>query len=229
MIVRYSRIGGRVPPQDNEGLQIEDDGGFSMWRSIAPAIGRFAGTLPTSELSSIRREADGAIAAGDFMKPPVPDGAVDVIDTEGAHASLGSNDYADGAWAPLITHLRRLLDELISMPRAAVGIQVSDDGQSARLVHLGDTPLDVDLSQLTVRALLWGRGYRKLGDWTAPEGRPAHGPRVSASDSWSLALPFEHGFRQTRDRVIHAYATFAVTEKDQRADVTAKYTPPVPE
>ena len=229
MMVGFSRIGGRVPPPDNEGLQIDDDGSFTMWRSIAPAIGRFAGSLEPSEFNRVKEEAAKVAAAGDFSKPPSRDGSVDSIDVDGAHASLGSNDYAEGDWGVLITHLRRLLDELIRMPRAAVGIELAPDGRSARLVHLGQKPIAVDLSRLSVRAVLWGRGYRKLGDWTSRSGQESGPSQVQASDFWSFDLPFEHGLTMAKDRVIHVYARFAVTENGQRADVSAQYTPPVPE
>lgn len=229
MIVRYARVGGRVLPSDNEGLEIDDDAAFRMWRSIAPAIGRFAGSLDPSELKSLKSEAKNAAAVGDFAKPPSRDGSVELIDVDGAHASLGSNDYAEGDWGVLITHLRRLLDDLIRMPRAAVGIEVAPDGRSARLVHLGQKPIAVDLSHLSVRAVLWARGYRKVGDWTSPSGQSSGSSQIEASGSWSFPLPFEHGLKMAKDRVIHVYARFAVTENGQRADVSAQYTPPVPE
>ena len=226
MRVSFARVGGRVPPPDNDGVQIEDDGHFSMWRSIAPVIGRFAGTLTGTELSGLQAEAKAAASAGDFTKPPYPEGAVDLIDLDGAHASLGSNDTAEGAWVPLLARLRRLLDELIDEPRAAIALRVSEDGRSARLEHLGDTAIDLDLSRLNVRAVLWGRGYRKLGDWTSDV---AGAQRVSAAGSWSIALPLDHGFRTAPGQVVHVYATFAATENGQRADVRAQHTPPVPE
>jgi hypothetical protein len=228
MIVRYSRTGGRVPPPDNEGLQIEDDGSFSMWRSIAPAVGRFAGKLDAGELTKIKSEAKEAAAAGDFSKPPSPDGALDQIDVEGGHASLGSNDYAEGPWSALLEHLRKLLNDLISKPRAAVGLEVASDGRNARLVHLGEKPLAVDLSGLSVRAVLWGRGYRKLGDWNSSSKVAGSAP-VEAGKSWNVALPLDHDFKTGKDKVLHVYATFAVTEDGQRAEVTAQHIPPIPE
>jgi hypothetical protein len=227
MIVRYSRVGGRVPPPDNEGLRIDDDGSFSMWRSIAPAIGRFAGKLEPSEVNSIKSEVKNAAAAGDFSKPPSPDGSVDLVDIDGGHASLGSNDYAEGAWATLLDHLRQLLDDLMAKPRAAIGIDVDRDGRKARLVHLGDKPIAIDLSGLSVRAVLWGRGYRKLGDWSSSSKVAGSSP-VEAGQSWNVALPLDHDFKLGKDRVLHVYATFAVTEDGQRADVTAQHIPEIP-
>ncbi len=233
MIVNYGRTGGRRPPPDNEGLRIDDDGRFTMWRSIGPAIGRFAGRLESSELSKIHKEVQQAAAAGDLTKEPARDGSVEGIDIPGAHATLGSNDGAEGPWGVLITHLRQLLGELIKMPQAAVGLEVKPDGKSAQLVHLGKEPLAIDLSNLSVRAVLWGPGYRKLGDWSSDEGDGAGTPsgpaQVEAAGSWSASLPFDHGFQIGKNKVLHVYVNFAASENGIRVDVTAQHTPPIPE
>lgn len=233
MIVNYGRTGGRRPPPDREGLRIEDDGRFTMWRSISPAIGRFAGSLGAGELSKIKNEVQLAAAAGDLTREPARDGSVEGIDVAGARATLGSNDEAEGPWGVLIDHLRKLLDVLIDMPQAAVGLEVEPDGTSARLVHLGDRPLAIDLSNLAVRAVLWGRGYQKLGDWNSTddygEGSPAGPAQVEAAGSWSIPLPFDHGFRLGKNKVLHVYVTFAASENGNRADVTVQHTPPIPE
>ena len=213
MIVSYARIGGRVPPPDNEGLQVEDDGSFTMWRSIAPSVGRFAGKLSADELSRLKTEAEKAAAQGDVSRPPTMDGSAERFQVEGATATLA-------------THVRKLLGELVSMPQAAVGLEVGEDGRSARLVHLGDKPLAVDLSKLSIRAVLWGRGFRKLGDWSTP-AKP--GPvQAEASDSWNAPLPFDHGLKPGKNKVLHVYVTFAVSENGQRADVRVEHTPAVP-
>jgi hypothetical protein len=214
-------------------LRIEDDGSFTMWRSISPAIGRFAGTLAPAELSKIKTEVQAAAATGDLTKPPARDGSVEGIDIAGARATLGSNDYAEGPWGVLIEHLRKLLGELISKPQAAVGLDVKPDGTSARLVHMGEKPLAVDLSNLSVRAVLWGPGYRKLGDWNSNEDNGSAAPsgpaQVEAAGSWSAPLPFAHGFALGKNKVLHVYVNFAVAENGKRSDVTAQHTPPIPE
>jgi len=226
MIVSYARIGGRVPPPDNEGLQVEDDGSFTMWRSIAPSVGRFAGKLSADELSRLKTEAEKAAAEGDVSRPPTMDGSAERFQVEGATATMGSDDYIEGPWGELATHVRKLLGELVSMPQAAVGLEVGEDGRSARLVHLGDKPLAVDLSKLSIRAVLWGRGFRKLGDWSTP-AKP--GPvQAEASDSWNAPLPFDHGLKPGKNKVLHVYVTFAVSENGQRADVRVEHTPAVP-
>lgn len=226
MIVRYARIGGRVQPPDNEGLQVENDGSFTMWRSIAPAVGRFAGKLSADDLSRLKMEAAKVAAQGDVTRQPTMDGSAERFEVEGATATMGSDDYVEGPWGDLTMDVRRLLGELVSKPEAAVGLEVGKDGRTARLVHLGDKPLEVDLSTLSVRAVLWGRGFQKLGDWSAP-GKSAPGV-AEAAGSWNAPLPFDHDLKPGKNKVLHVYVTFAVSENGQRADVRVEHTPPVP-
>jgi hypothetical protein len=199
-----------------------------MWRSIATAVVRFSGKLDASELRTLQSEAEAAATAGDFSKPPAPAGSVEMIDVNGGHASLGSNAYGEGAWGTLIDHLRRLLGELLHMPQAAIGLEVSPNARSARLVHLGEKPIAVDLSGLSVRAVLWGRGYQKLGDWKSSLGATFGPAQVEARNAWSFTLPFDHGFTPSDDQVVHVYANFAVTEEGQRAEVSVVHAPEVP-
>jgi hypothetical protein len=226
LIVRYARIGGRVPPPDNEGLEVDNDGSFTMWRSIAPAVGRFAGKLATADMSRLKTEAAKAAAQGDVSLQPTMDGSAERFEVEGATATMGSDDYVEGPWGELTAHVRKLLGDLVSKPLAAVGLEVGKDGRSARLVHLGDKPLRVDLSKLSVRAVLWGRGFQKLGDWSA-EGKSGPGPS-QAADSWNAPLPFDHDLKPGKNKVLHVSATFAVSENGQRVDVRVEHTPSVP-
>src|SRR2546422_1528957 len=50
----------------------------------------------------------------------------------------------------------------------------------------------------------------------------------TASDSWSAPLPFDHGLKPGKNKVMHVYVTFAGSENGQRADVRVEHTPPVP-
>ena len=215
MKISYRRTGGWKPPQDNERLDIQDDGIFTMWRSVgwatnpATPVGRFAGRLSEGELTTLQREASSAAQAGDIQIMITPDAPVEAIQVGGAKAVLGANDQPGGAWGPLVEHLRRLLAELTASPRAAVSVQVSDDGKKARLVHLGDEPLRLDLSTLSVRAVLW-EDYDRLGDWSAPPRAAGDGhlSDVRAGPGWSVDLPFSHGFEVRPGSAVVAYVNF---------------------
>jgi hypothetical protein len=211
MIISYQRSGGRRPPRDNESLRITSEGAFTMWRSVgastypATAIGSFAGTLAPDVHEALAREGAAAVTAGNLSLTPKPDGALETITVDSARASLGANDDPDGPWQPLINHLRQLLGDLTAQPRAAIAARVEPDGASARLEHLGTEPLRLDLTALTVRAVLW-QNYTTRGDWRAPNaGLPGE---TTAAPGWSLDLPFDHGFTVQEGTSVRVYVTF---------------------
>lgn len=234
LIARLRRLGGRLPPADNEHLEVAADGGFSMWRSAnTAAAGRFAGRLTAGELAALVEEAGAAAAAGDLDVRPSPDDAIEQVEVDGARAEMGGGSQLQGAWAALVARLHRLLDELTDQPLAAVRLQVDQGGRRASLVHRGTQPLRLDLSKLSARAVLWGPDWWLLEDWrSGPIVAPADGGAavagggdaarggapvaepVVAGPGWSLELPFAHGFQPGPDRIIQAFAELAVIERD---------------
>lgn len=211
MIVSYRRTGGQKPPRDREQLDIEKDGSFTMWRTVASAtnpptpVGRFSGQLDSPKLKSLESAVATAAQSGDLKITPVPGAANETITIDQIKASMGSNAKPEGAWARLTTDLRGLLVDLASFPQAAIAVEVASDGRTARLVHRGRDPLRLDLSSLTVRAVLW-KNYQKLGDWNAsPTGSLGE---VTANPGWALDLPFDHHFQVVEGSVVRAYINF---------------------
>ena len=233
LIASLRRLGGRVPPADNEHLEVAPDGGFRMWRSANTAVaGRFAGSLDGAELAALVEEARAAAAAGDLEVQVLPDDAIERVEVDGARAEMGGGSRLEGPWAALVAHLHRLLDELTDRPLAALALQLDQGGRRARLVHCGSEPLRLELSKLSARAVLWGPGWWLLEDWrsggaappggTAPAGEAvpagyaqgAGSAAVVAGPGWSLELPFGHGFEPGPDRTIQAFAELVVIERD---------------
>jgi hypothetical protein len=247
LIARLRRLGGRVPPADNEHLDVAKDGGFTMWRSTNTGVaGRFAGRLDGDELAALVEDARAAAAAGDLDVQPFPDDALERVELDGARAEMGGASQVGGAWAPLVARLHRLLDELTDQPLAAVALQVERGGRGAALVHRGSRPLNLDLSRLASRAVLWGPNWWLLEDWrwgaAAPGGADqkaggqapgragqeagaAAGP-VVAGPGWSRELPFGHGFEPGPDRMIQAFAELIVVERDLPVQVGLVATSP---
>jgi hypothetical protein len=226
LIARLRRLGGRVPPADNEHLDVAPDGGFTMWRSANTGVaGRFAGRLDGAELAALVLEARAAAAAGNLEVQPFPDDAIERVEVEGARAEMGGGSQVDGAWTPLVARLHRLLDELTALPLAAVALQVDQGGRRAALVHRGAEPLRLDLSRLASRAVLWGPDWWLLEDWRSNDAGAVSGP-VVAGPSWSLELPFAHGFESGPDRMIQAFAELAVIERDLPVSVGLVATSP---
>jgi hypothetical protein len=237
LIVRLRRLGGRVPPPDNEHLDVAPDGEFSMWRSTNTGVaGRFAGHLDPAELAGLVAEASEASAAGDLEVQPFPDASLETIEVQGARAELGGD--TEGAWAPLVARLHRLLDELTAAPLAAIALEVDQGGRRARLVHRGSDPLRLDLSGLASRAVLWGPNWWLLQDWrsgTGEDGRAgaaggagagAGAGAVEAGPSWSLELPFAHGFEPGPDRTLQGFAELVLIEREIPVSVGLMATSP---
>ncbi len=216
MIVKYRRRGGHRPPPDRETLDIDDDGSFSMWRSVPPAplpAGRFQGTLSGEDAEALAAEAAAAAAAGGLEVLPKPGAAIETYEVAGAKAKLGHHDEPEGPWGQLIEHVRDLSEDLTDQPRAAISVEVEPGGSAARLVHLGDEPLRLDLRDLSVRAVQWEQ-HQPAGDWRSAEGHPGPSAQLTAEPGWRLDLPFDHGFSAAEGREIVAYVTLGAFDDD---------------
>jgi hypothetical protein len=224
MKISYYRVGGFMPPPDNEQLEIVGDGSFTLWRSVGwttqppTPVGRFAGKLDGEQNAALQREAQEAADAGNLNILLKPDSPLETISIEGsARAQMGIHDKPDGRWWPLVARLRALLGALTAFPRAAIALEVLPGGRQARLVHQGQETLQLDLSKLNVRAVLWV-DYVPRGDWAVAPQFTGTEAEVSAGPGWSLGLPFEHGFEieeKGRDGSrIAAYVNFGVVEGD---------------
>ncbi len=226
MFIRFQSRGGTSAPQDREQLEIDDQGTFSMWRSIvgnAPypldAVGHFVGQLDSSALAGLKSEVAAARSQGDLKKTPPRDAATTTVEIDGAKASLGSSDVADGDWGSLLAHLRSLEFELLRYPEAAIALELVNGGSAARLVYHGKVPIKVDLHNMVVRAVLW-EGFTKRGDWRAAN-KPGESPIADLANSgWSVDLPFDHNFKVGPGQAIKAYVTFAIYDGDTRVPVS---------
>jgi hypothetical protein len=205
-------------------LEINPDGTFSMWRSVGNAtqppapIGRFAGQLEPQIQAELQQAAAKAVEAGNFKLTPPPGAATETITLDQVQARLGANDEPEGAWAGLIEQLRRLLGDLTASPQAAISLELLDGGRAARLTHHGPDALQLDLSGLTVRAVLW-EGYNKAGDWRANELPAGATDNITAGPGWSFDLPLAHGFNIAPSQEVVAYVTFAAFDGEQAIPV----------
>jgi hypothetical protein len=223
LTVSIVRSGGRTAPPDRERLEIADDGTFTMWRSVrSPAVGRFAGRLDGPNAERMR----GLAAAAAALDPPagkqLPGAATETITVDGVSLRTGSSGGPDGPWGDLVGALRALLRELVTQPAAAIALEVANDGSSAKLVHRGEDEIDVDLSALTVRAVVWGPGWEQRGEWSSDEGGPA---RTTAGPGWSYDLPFGHGLTVNPGDALHAFARFGLFDGDAGVAAMASLDP----
>lgn len=191
-LVRFRRRGG-MPPPDWEVLEITVGGAFRLWRSVMrPSVGsgwagRFIGTLPGDGLRALTHALSGCTGSTGASGPPPADSSIDTFRCEGGELTIPADASAPPAWQQATTLLRGFLDSLTGHPLAAIGL---DFHEGARMVHAGSAPLELDLSNGTVR-VIHRDGDAIAGQWSAPLG----GPRTEIADpGWSLLLPFAHGF-----------------------------------
>lgn len=220
MMIRYARSGGFRPPRDREILTIEEDGSFTMWRSVGSAVqppspvGRFAGQLDAPTLESLKASVKAVALEGDLAIKPKPSSAVVNIETDRVKARMGIHDEPVGSWAELAESLKGLLGKLTNSPVAAITLDVDEGGRYARLIHLGQQPLLLDLSQLEVRAVLW-EGHMKVGDWSTSSGDSGGNGQISAELNWEMNLPFDHHFDLAGEQTVVAYVTFSISHEDR--------------
>ena len=223
-MIYYHRSGGFKPPQDNELLEINSDGTFSMWRSVGWAtyppspIGQFGGQLDSNKTVQLQPLVEAAAGSGNLEMMISPDSPIETIELTGVHATLGIHDDAPGPWGALIEQVRPMLGELTAFPQAAIGVEVLPGGQSARLIHLGQEPVQLGLGNLTVRAVLW-EGYTKKDDWWASKGNIIP-TEMTARPGWQLDLPFDHGFKVTKGLEVIAYINFELFQEEQPIPVS---------
>lgn len=168
-MLRFYRNDGSTSPATAESIELADDGAFTGWRTVAPVVGWFAGSVTSDRMVGLRAAVD-AVATTSALPPP--GSSVETLDVPGRDPLVVTGvDAAEP--------LRELLDEMVASPRSAVGL----DGR--RLVHRGSEPLTLDLSTVVVRAVHWRGYYEPAGD--ASEVIAAD--RIEAGPGWSLELP----------------------------------------
>jgi len=232
MIVTYRRVGGIQPPPDRELLTIDDDGSFTLWRSVGWAtypptpVGRFSGRLDSADVSTLQEEASSARTGGNVHLISMPGSAIEDIQISGAHGEIATHDTPDGPWAGLVAHVRQLLGDLTAHPRAAISLQVDPAGESARLVHLGSDALRIDLTALTVQAQLWRPAdYGIVRTWNAAQV-PALGV-TTASPGWTFDLPFDHCFDVVEGTSVKAFVTCTLFDDATPTLISLESPPPV--
>ncbi len=184
-LLRYRSTGGQPPP-DHELLTIDEDGRFTMWRSIGRAssppspVGSFAGTMDVAELRSL-----GTAPRGNVELPLPSDAATEVIDLGHSRLVGPNGGRVPQDWEPLVSYVRGLLGSLTGSPLAALGLSVDPSA----LVHLGPDALRVDFSRASVRAVRWD-GAAVVDSW---EGR-LDVPATEVGPDWSMPVPADPRF-----------------------------------
>jgi hypothetical protein len=179
--ITYRRAGGR-PPTDDERLRIDADGTYSLVRTVAAeAVGRFGGQLPEGS-PDLQALATAVLSAGDLDLRIPPDAPVERISVGERSAVLPTSAEPSAPWGSLVAGLRLLLREGQRQPLAALVLE-SDGPDHVRLRHAGPEPLDLDLSGLVIRGIVWeGNRVVDRSHWNFDEGV------VHAETGWRTEL-----------------------------------------
>jgi len=201
-LVTWRRLSS-MPPPERELLEVEPDGSFRLWRSIAPVIGRFGGSLPDDETVDLRGlvEAVGSSSAPRTGKLP-PDASVEQVEIGGSLSVFEADGGVEAPWGDLLAACRRLADELVDQPTAAIALELelADGGARIRLVHRGTATLPVELAAARAKVAVW-RAMLNPANATAPAfdlGRVDAGPGWSAETTAELPA-LEPGDKVTAD------------------------------
>jgi hypothetical protein len=206
-MIAYHRTGGRVAegqPPDDEHLEVDGSDFALERRSGAPAVGRFGGPLDDPVVDELDDLA--AAVTGDGDGPSRPDAAAVEVRAGDRVGRFGQGSAPDDAWAALERRLEQLTGELVASPVAAIALEIAEDGRSARLVHRGTEPVEVDLSDVQVHAFLWKGYYEPAGEW---RGAEAGGPET-AGRGWAHELPFDHGLPVGPDTTLQVEVRFGL-------------------
>lgn len=189
-LVTWRRLSS-MPPPEREILDVDDDGSFRLWRSIAPVVGRFGGSLPAGSAADIGRlvEAVGSSAPPRSGSRPA-DASLEQLEIGGSLSVFEADADVSAPWGDLLAACRRLADELVDHPIAAIAVELElvEGGARIRLVHRGTETLPVELAAARVKVAVW-RGMLNPANATAPGfdlGRVDAGPGWTAGTTASL-------------------------------------------
>lgn len=205
----YRRLSS-MPPPEREILEVDENGSFALWRSVAPTAGRFGGSLPAVASADLARTLTGIGTGGPAAPDPgrLPaDAGVEQLEVGARRAAVAAGEDPGGPWGELLTTCRRLADELTQWPLAAVALEVEVASCRVRLVHRGDATLSLRLAAARIQVEAW-QGTHCL----AAHGVSGLGlDRVEAGPGWSLEAAVPPLGVEPGDRVT-AEATFVVED-----------------
>ena len=224
MKVSYHRSGGaRSGIPESEWLSVDGDT-FEAWRTTgASAAGHFGGTLTADESERLTHSV-AACEAAEPAHPPVrrPGAKTVQVDIGSTSVTYGSGSPPPGPWAKLDEVLHDLCDAIVDRPTAAIGVEATADG--TQLVHRGDDPIAVDLTDGTFVAMAFTGWYHEVA---RSEGA-LDGGKDTAEPGWSAPIPVGElpDSESAGEKVtVHVIARFTIGEGRSAKQVEVAHTP----
>jgi hypothetical protein len=218
VIAAYSRTGGR-PPEDDEHLEIDDDGAWRLRRTMGgPRIGTFAGRLADDARAELGAALAGTAAdAGPVPERTPPDAARERVVAGKTSIGLAAGRDVAGAWGPLVELLRGWSDDLASADdaEAALELRLDDDGPLVTRLGAGDlrawpASLHVDLYARDADGLV--TGHAAAGPGVEPE--TSRGEAVVTGPGWTMAAPLPRVVDAPEGGTLQAWAWLDVDAPD---------------
>ncbi len=207
-LVTWRRLSSMFPPE-RELLDVDADGSFRLWRSIAPVVGRFGGSLSAGSAAEIARlvAAVGSSAAPGPGSLPA-DASVEQLEIGEKRSVFEAGVDVAAPWGDLLAACRRLADERTDSPLAAIALEpeLVAGGLRVRLVHRGSGVLPVELASARAEVGVW----RELLN---PENVSAgfDAGRVDAGPGWAVETTAHLPALEAGDKVM---ATVSVVVDD---------------
>lgn len=197
MMIRY--VTNTPGPRAHScGVEIDDDFTAAGWQTDGDRVGRFRRPLTAAERRTIERSLTAARdvdATPPAPGPRRPGSTTERIIAEGVDLSVGTD--VPGPAADLVDRLRDLQAALADSPVAALALEVTGAPRRGRLRHVGDEPMVVRMTSLTVTVAVFGpdsalidtvdrtvdasgTGDRIRPGWTLSLGEDLDGPAVPA-------------------------------------------------
>ena len=193
VIASYARRGGR-PPEDDERLEIDDDGSWRLLRTMGGArVGTFAGRLTPDRRRRLAAAIDEAVGAAPPTAParPLRDAAHEAFRAGRASLGIPAGQRVDDGWAPLARLLRQWSGSLASARDAEGALELRLAPEGPVLARNGDAPLR--LWPATVRIDLYARDgdgviVDRAGVGPGDAGEGPRGEPMTTGPGWMLAL-----------------------------------------
>lgn len=193
----YLRTGG-IPPADDERLDVDEDGGWTLWRTMGGSfVGAFEGRLDRGR----RRRLDEAVEATDAAgadtgpggraprRPPPPDAGQEAFTAGERRIDLAAGARPPAGWDRLVRLLRDWSTSLAAPAGAAAALELRMDDELPVLVRHGPGHLVVWPATLRVEAYARdadGIVRDRVTAGAAADGGVDRGEPLTTGPAWSL-------------------------------------------
>lgn len=195
-------------------VTVGTDGSVRARRTTGRRVGHFATSLQADTLEQLRADVDAASDVAPPREEPWHSGAVteSLTVNEQVVIEIDQHDDPPDPWKAAVVSARRLLDDVVDAPEAALELELSGTPVEATLRHVGSEPLTADLEGAAVEAHLAAADGATLGSWSGsvPGGADLAG---SVPVGWAATLGLvEAGFEPADGQTVEVGVTLGLPD-----------------